>query len=125
MGQELSCALNRRFEELFDLAVDRAMLLLGESGRQATYYHLEEILGLERSKWHNCVEEFAEAVEQIFGRPGAQLLLKAIAKELYSDLGLKFHTSKKFNFARLVREAERYFLTGGNLIEKGGKRRRR
>jgi hypothetical protein len=89
------------------------MLLLGESGRQATYYHLEKILGLERSKWHNCVEEFAEAVEQIFGCPGAQLLLKAIAKEFYSDLGLKFHTPKKFNFARLVREAERYFLTRG------------
>jgi PleD family two-component response regulator len=68
------------------------------------------------------VEEFAEAVEQIFGS-GAQLLLKAIAKELYLNLGLEFDESKKFNFAKLVREAERYFLTagGGNLLKKKGK----
>jgi hypothetical protein len=50
LDQELSRALNRRFEELFDLAVDKAMLLLGESGKQAIYYHLEEILGLEEHK---------------------------------------------------------------------------
>lgn len=110
MDQELSCDLNRKFRELFNAAVDEAMLMLGESGRQATYYHIEKVLGLERGRWHNTVEEFAEAVEQIFG-PGAQLLLKAITKELYSDLGLKFHEPKKINFARLVREAEHYFLT--------------
>jgi hypothetical protein len=123
LGQELSCGLNRKFGELFDSAVDKAMVLLGESGRQATYYYLEKILGLERGRWHNHVEEFAEAVEQIFGS-GAQLLLKAIAKELYLNLGLEFDEPKKFNFAKLVREAERYFLTtraGGGFIEKEGK----
>ena len=109
MGQELSRALNRRFEEIFDLAVDKAMLLLGESGKQAIYYHLEEILGLERGSWHNHVEEFAEAVEQIFGRPGAQLLLKAIAKELYLNLGLRIDEKKEINFSYLVRKVKRIF----------------
>ena len=93
--------LNMKFEELFNSAVDKAMLLmLGESGRQATYYHIEKISGLERNKWHNNLEKFTQAVEQIFG-PGAQLLLKAIAKELYSSLGLKFEEGKKFNFQDL------------------------
>lgn len=127
MSQGLSYALNRRFQELFDSAVDKALLLLGESGRQAAYYYLEETFGLKRDKWHSQVEEFAEAVEQIFGRFGAQLLLKAIAKELYSNIGLKFHDPKEFNFTRLVHEAKRNFLLGGGLLRrrKGVRKRRR
>jgi hypothetical protein len=32
------------FKETFNSAVEKAMLLLGESGKQATYYHLKNIL---------------------------------------------------------------------------------
>jgi len=107
LSQELSSSLNRKFEELFDLAVDKAMALLGDSGKHATYYYLKKILGLEKSKWHNHVKEFAKALEQIFG-PGAKFLLKAIVKELYSNLGLEFNESKKFNFAKLVHETKHH-----------------
>lgn len=109
MGQELLYASNPTFEELFQSAVDRAMLLLGNSGRQAIYYHLENILGLEKNKWHSHAEEFAEAVEQIFGRPGAKILLKVIAKELYSNLGLKYDETTEPSFSYVVRKAKRYF----------------
>jgi hypothetical protein len=114
LNQKLSCALNRGFEELFDLAVDKAMLLLGESGKQATYYYIEKTSGLNRNVWHKNPEGFAEAVEQIFG-PGSQLLLKAIIKELYTALGLKFQGTKKFSFAYLIREAKRYARGGGEF----------
>lgn len=109
MNQELLYASNRTFEELFQSAIDRAMLLLGKSGRQAIYYHLEKILGLERDKWHNHAEEIAEAIEQIFGRPGAKILLKVIAKELYSSLGLKYDETTEPSFSHVVRNAKRHF----------------
>jgi hypothetical protein len=114
-------ALTPKFEELFDSAVDKAMLLLGESGRQATYYHLEKTFGIKRDMWHKNPEAFAEAVEQIFGS-GGQLLVKAIIKELYTDLGLEFKESKEFSFTYLIREAKRYVHVGENLIKKVGER---
>jgi len=129
LNQKLSYTLNPKFEELFDSAVDKAMLLLGESGRQASCYHLEKTFGIKRDMWHKNPEGFAGAVEQIFGRPGSQLLLKAIIKEFYTDLGLKLQEPKEFSFAYFIREAKRYAHVGGNLIEKRrkslGKRRRR
>lgn len=92
------------FKELFNSAVDKAMLLLGESGKQATYYYIEKTFEIKRSLWHKHPKQFAEAVEAIFG-PGAQLLLRAIVKELYSSLGLKYEEPKKFQFTKLLRKA--------------------
>ena len=83
------------------------MLLLGESGKQATYYHIEKTFGIKRNKWHKNPEEFAKAVEQIFGHPGSQLLLKAMAKELYSSLSLKFEEKEAIHFTYLVRKAQK------------------
>jgi hypothetical protein len=104
------------------------MLLLGESGKQATCYHLEKTFRLKRDAWHKNPEAFAEAVEQMFGS-GSQLLLKAVVKELYTNLGLKFQESNQFSFVHLVRQAQRYSGGGGkNLIERRkcrGKRERR
>lgn len=78
------------------------MLLLGESGRQAIYYHIEKISGIKRSAWHKNPEAFAEALQQIFGF-GAQFLLKAVAKELCHGAGLKFEENGKLDFIRLSR----------------------
>jgi hypothetical protein len=95
------------FEELFYSAVDKAMLLLGESGRQAAFYHIEKTFGLRKECWHMKPEKFAEAVEAIFG-PGAQLLLRAIVRELYSSIGLKYNEQKDFRFVQLLRKAKRH-----------------
>jgi hypothetical protein len=100
------------FKELFSSAVDRAMLLLGETGRQATYYHLEKAFGIKRNMWHKNPQRFADALEKIFGL-GAQLILKAIVKELYSNIGLKYEEAKKFRFAHFIHRAERYASTWG------------
>jgi len=107
VANNISEDLDPPFKELFDLAVDRTMLALGESGRQATYYHIEKTFGLKRRQWHKKPENFAEALERIFG-PGAQLLLKTIAKQLYSNLGLKLEEEKRSHFTYVVRKAEHY-----------------
>ena len=112
----MSCSvpdpLDPPFKETFNSAVERAMLLLGESGKQATCYHLEKTFRLKRDAWHKNPEAFAEAVEQMFGS-GSQLLLKAVVKELYTTLGLKFQESNQFSFVHLVRQAQRYSGGGG------------
>lgn len=91
------------------------MLTLGESGREAVYFHLEKTFGIKKNEWHRDVEGFAEALEQIFG-PGAQFLLRAIVKELYITLSLKFEEQKPFHFANLIHRAEnmhRFICSGG------------
>ena len=118
MNRNLQQSLDPPFKESFNSAVDKALLLLGESGKQATYYHLEKTFRLKRNTWHKNPEDFAEAVEQIFG-PGTQLLLKAMIKELYTDLGLKLQETNQTRYAHLIRKAERYTRAGGkNSIEK-------
>jgi hypothetical protein len=114
LNQKLSCNLTPKFEELFDSAVDKAMLLLGESGRQATYYHIEKTFRLKRNMWHKNPERFTEAVEQIFGNPGSQLLLKTIIKELFTELDLEFQEPKEFSFPCLLAKLKRYH--GGGEI---------
>jgi hypothetical protein len=42
LNSNLPPALDPPFEELFDSAIDKALLLLGESGRKATYYTLKK-----------------------------------------------------------------------------------
>lgn len=106
MNLNLQQSLDPPFKETFNSAVEKAMLLLGESGKQATYYHIEKTFGIKRNTWHKNPEDFAEAVEQIFG-PGSQLLLKAMAKELYSSLGLKLKESGELRFTYLVRKAQK------------------
>ena len=116
MNCNLQQSLDPPFKESFNSAVEKAMLLLGESGKQATYNHIEKTFKLKRTTWHKNPEDFAEAVEQIFG-PGSQLLLKAIIKELYADLGLKLQETKQTSFAHLVRKAERYTRGGGREFD--------
>ena len=111
LNSSLPQSLDPPFKETFQSAVDRAMLLLGESGRQAAYYRIEKTFRLKRNMWYKNPEDFAEAVEQIFGS-GAPLLLKVIIKELYTDLGLKLQETKQTSFAHLVRKAERYTRGG-------------
>jgi len=97
-----------------------AMLLLGETGRQATYYYIEKASGIKRDMWYKNPEKFAAALEKIFGL-GAQLLLKAIVRELYSNMGLKYKETKTFQFTHFIRKAERYASTWGSSTEKKGK----
>ncbi|MGB9134670.1 MAG: hypothetical protein WCC63_03670, partial [Candidatus Bathyarchaeia archaeon] len=61
------------FERLLQEAVDEGLSALGESAKQAIYYHIERILGIRREEISRNVEAFAEAIEKIFGQ-GANYL---------------------------------------------------
>lgn len=78
-GEQRSEVCARRVAENrcpIDLSVAKDMLVLGESGRTATYHHLRG-LGIARERIPLEPEEFSRGLTTIFG-PGAQVLKRTI-----------------------------------------------
>jgi len=83
---------------------------LGESGKQAVYFHLEKRFGIKKCEIAFRVEDFADALEKIFGS-GARLLEIQIMKSLYRKIGRPLGLGKKRDivFAEYVATARRSF----------------
>ncbi|MEM3731259.1 MAG: hypothetical protein QW667_03855 [Candidatus Bathyarchaeia archaeon] len=96
-------------EELFKRclleAVDEGLLILGDSGRKAIYFHLQKLHSLKREDIPNNPEAFAKGLREIFG-VGAEVIEKAIIKVLYDKLGLKFEERKGYTFREYLRDCE-------------------
>lgn len=92
------------FKKVFIEAVDNGLLALGESPRNAIYFHLERNLKLKKEEIPEKVEKFLEGLENIFG-PGSRIVEKVIVKDLYTRLGLEFEEKKNFEFQDYVRQA--------------------
>ncbi len=99
------------FERLLQEAVDEGLSALGESGKQAIYYHLERILGIRREEISRNVEAFAEAIEKIFGQ-GANYLEILIMKRLYEKTGLSLKGKRLENlgFTEYIAVSKKRFL---------------
>ena len=106
--KEKSC--KHDFEEMFLETVDSAFLLIGESSRQAIYYHLENRYGIKRESIPWNVKKFAKALEDFFGQ-GARLLEIKMMRTLHDQLcGFKYLPERdEFSFTGYV-EAVRRFL---------------
>lgn len=99
-----------RFDKLLLEAVDEGLSSLGESSKQAIYFHLAKSFNVKRNAIPLEIEEFAEAIERIFGL-GANFLEVLIMKRLHEKTGVVFdwNESKKFVFAEYVMVAKRNF----------------
>lgn len=99
------------FEKLFLEAVDEALASLGDSAKQAIYFHLENKFEIERNEIPERVEDFAEGLQKIFG-VGAQFLEILIMKQLHERIGqpLEWDKSKELIFVEYVAAARRSFL---------------
>ncbi len=89
------------FEKTLLEAVDSALLSLGESPRQAVYYHLNKRFKLQREEIPEDASEFSQALNFIFG-PGAEVIEKIIVRNLYSSLNLSFEEKTCFQYAESV-----------------------
>lgn len=100
----------KTFAELLIEAVDEALTSLGESAKQAIYFHLKNKFKISKEEIPNRVKDFAEGLEKIFG-PGARFLEILIMKKLYERIGepLGWDKSKEFTFADYVETARRHF----------------
>ena len=77
------------FEELLLEAIDEGLSLLGESSKQAVYFHLEKDCKINSQDIPYKIEEFTDAFERIFGN-GAKILEIRIMKCLFKKVGYTF-----------------------------------
>lgn len=96
---------HKDFEKLFIEAVDEGLNVLGESGRQMIFFHLEKSHSIKRHEIPKKPEAFATGLEKIFGA-GATVLEKLIVKSLYSKLGLKYEDKEERPFADYVNDVK-------------------
>jgi len=78
-------------------AIDEGLSLLGESSKQAIYFHLEKTFKMNRVDIPYRIEEFTDAIEKIFGT-GAKILEIQIMRCLFKKVGYTFkHYTKQKN----------------------------
>jgi hypothetical protein len=98
------------FEKLLLEAVDEGLASLGESSKQAIYFHLERSFNVKKKEILHKIETFAKAIEKIFGL-GANFLEILVVKKLYEKVGgvFEWHESTEFAFTMYVAAAKRVF----------------
>jgi len=103
----------KAFEKLLLEAVDEALASLGESAKQAIYFHLENKFKIARNEIPCRVEDFADGLEKIFGL-GSRFLEIIIMRKLYEKIGqpLEWNKNKELVFVEYVAAARRSFLKG-------------
>lgn len=88
----------RNFEKLLLEAVDEGLSSLGQSSKQAIYFHLEKRFNVKRKKIPCNLEVFADAIEKIFGS-GADFLEILIMKRFHEKTGETFELREPADFA--------------------------
>ena len=99
----------RDFERLLLEAVDEQLTSLGESSKQALYFHLERGFNIKKDEIPRKTEAFADAMEKIFGQ-GADFLEILIMKKLHSKIGLEVKmNTPNLTFIEYVEAAKRCY----------------
>ncbi|MGQ9624277.1 MAG: hypothetical protein ACUVT9_02785 [Candidatus Bathycorpusculaceae bacterium] len=100
----------KAFDKILLEAVDEALASLGDSAKQAIYFHLESKFKISKDEVPSNVDVFANGLEKIFGA-GAKFLEILIMKKLYEKVGspLEWDSSKELEFANYVEAAKRSF----------------
>jgi hypothetical protein len=93
------------FEKLFMEAVDEGLNLLGESGKQMVFFHLERSYLIKRQDIPKKPEAFAKGLEKIFSA-GAIVIEKLILENLCSKLGLKYEEKEHYTFVDYLKEVQ-------------------
>ena len=110
-------------EEEFNMllleAIDEGFSAIGQSSKQAIFYHLETGFGIRKQEVPEKVDEFANAIERIFGL-GASFLEILIMKLLYekTKLTVQLDSPKDFKFTTYVTSAKQSFLEKNESTEK-------
>jgi hypothetical protein len=106
--ENLAKTQNSAFEQAFLEAMDEGFLILGESGREAIYFHLKKECSAKREEFADKPEILVDGLAKIFG-VGAQVIEKAILKSLYCRLEQKFKEKKGYGFLSYLREVKQAF----------------
>ena len=91
------------FKEALIEAVDEGLLMLGESGRDVVYFHLQHSYGPRKENIPDNPEIFTECLRKIFGL-GAQVIEKSIVKALCRRLEIEYVEVKNHTFTRYLND---------------------
>jgi hypothetical protein len=98
------------FDKLLQNAIDDALMSLGESVKQAIYYHIESKFSVPKDHVSENLDQFQLGLEKIFGA-GARFLEILIMKNLYSKIGVPLDLDDaNLEFIKYVEAAEESFL---------------
>ena len=82
-GKKKSGSRKGNFEKLLIEAVDNVFSSLGDSCKQALYFHLKDCYNINKQEIPYRIRDFADAIGEIFGQ-GARLIEIGIMKALYA-----------------------------------------
>jgi hypothetical protein len=63
----------KKFNEILLESIDEALLTLGENAKTSIYFHLATKFAISKQNIPNRIDDFSEALEQIFGLATPQL----------------------------------------------------
>ncbi len=112
-------AKTREFEELLLSSIDEALLMLGESGRQSIYFHLEHNFKVEKEKVTQKLDQFQIGLEKIFG-VGARFIEILIMKNLYTKINkpLNGDNNLSLEFLKYVEAAKESYLQESSNVQR-------
>ena len=100
------------FEKKLLDAIDESFSWLGESGKQTIYFHLETEYKISKQDIPHRIEDFTEALEDVFG-VGAKLLEIKIMENLFNKtrhLQPHFHTQESLEFTKYIKSARTHSM---------------
>ena len=103
---------DHNFENLLLEAVDEGLSSLSDSSKKVIYFHLEKTFKVNRQDIPHKIEEFAQAIEKIFGF-GAKVLEIQIMKCIYKKIGVTIEYPQKpenLVFSEYVEATRQTFL---------------
>ncbi len=98
----------RDFEKVLFEAIDEGLSSLGESPKQAIYFHLDKNFNIEKHEIPAKIEAFADAINSIFGLGGSFLeimIMQKIREKMGKDFGVDI--SKKVTLKEYVLAAKK------------------
>jgi len=95
-----------KFNRVLLDAIDGGLSSLGDSPREAIFYHLETSFRLKKENIPLNLSEFQQALERIFG-PGAPYIEKLIIRCLCERLGLGFEEHEHVDFVAYVNDVKK------------------
>lgn len=99
------------FDKTLMSAIEEGLSSLGDSSKQAVFFHLEKSFDIRKENIPGKLREFTEALEGIFG-PGAQIIEKSIRKCLQNNFGLQVKNADNVDILRYVDIAKRQVTRG-------------
>jgi hypothetical protein len=98
------------FDKLLMESIDEALTSLGNSAKQAIYFHLEDKFKVSKEEIPRRIEDFADGIEKIFGL-GAHFIEILIMKKLHEKIGkpVEWDERKELVFVNYVKVAKESF----------------